>query len=93
MWHLPLFFIPECNQYGQNFLFFTVSVIGLCFMLSAVRKFTGSVWLCALCHMTVNAIPEVIHYDVFGKTSVIITGIMIITSAVLVKMSEMKKRI
>ena len=39
-WHLPLFYIPGVNQYGKNFIGFTVLAIGLSFMLGAIRKVT-----------------------------------------------------
>lgn len=91
VWHLPLFYIPGVNQYGQSFLFFTVNVIGLSFILAAVRKITGSVWLCVLCHMTVNAIPEVFRYDFYGKASIVVTVIMVVVSVVLVRICETKR--
>ncbi|MBR1750568.1 MAG: CPBP family intramembrane metalloprotease [Ruminococcus sp.] len=60
-------------------------------MLAAVRKITGSVWLCVLCHMTVNAIPEVFRYDFCGKASLIVTTVMIAVSLVLFKICETRR--
>ena len=87
VWHLPLFFIPDVSQYGNNFGIFCIMVIGMSFGLAAIRKVTGSVWLCVLCHIVVNAIPEVFRYDYYGSyiASIITTAVMIIVSVVWVK--------
>ena len=62
-------------------------VMGMSFGLAAIRKVTGSVWLCVLCHMVVNTIPEVFRYDYYGSyiASIITTAVMIIISVVWVK--------
>ena len=91
-WHLPLFFIPDVHQYGQNFLGFTINVIGTGFAVGAIRKVTGSIWLCTLFHMIVNAIPESLGYDFYNPVSSSITTIiMIVISVMLVFLN--KKRI
>jgi membrane protease YdiL (CAAX protease family) len=55
VWHLPLFFIQGVGQYGTNFLIFSTGIAGLTFVLGAIRKITGSVFLCVLFHSMVNA--------------------------------------
>lgn len=92
-WHLPLFYIPGVNQYGKNFVGFTIMVIGLSFMLGAIRKVTGSVWLCVLGHMIVNSIMESYRYDVYGNmfASLATTLILIVVSIILVYVSRKRK--
>ena len=87
VWHLPLFFIPSVNQYGKDFLGFTITVMGISFALATIRKVTGSIWLCALFHMIVNAVPESIRYDIYGSymASTITTIVLIIVSLILVQ--------
>ena len=86
LWHLPLFFIPGVNQYGKNFGVFCIMIMGISFGLAAIRKVSGSVWLCVLCHMVVNAIPEVFRYNYFGNylASTITTVVMIVVSVIIV---------
>ncbi|MBR4224801.1 MAG: CPBP family intramembrane metalloprotease [Oscillospiraceae bacterium] len=80
LWHLPLFFIPGVNQYGENFFAFIFGCIALSFMLGAIRKITGSVWLCVMMHMLTNAVPVSIGYDFYGVRAQLIT--MIVMAAV-----------
>lgn len=90
-WHLPLFFIPDVNQYGQNFLAFIFGCISLSFILGAIRKVTGSVWLCVMTHMLTNAVPESIGYDFYGVKAQLITMIIMATiTTVWVKLYEKK---
>jgi hypothetical protein len=90
-WHLPLFFIPGVNQYGKNFLAFVFGCIGLSFILGAIRKVTGSVWLCVLTHMLINAVPESIRYDFYGVKAQVITMIIMATiTTIWVKLYEKK---
>ncbi|MCR5097741.1 MAG: CPBP family intramembrane metalloprotease [Lachnospiraceae bacterium] len=86
LWHLPLFFIPGVNQYHKNFFVFGIMVLGLSFILGAIRNLTGSVWLCVLCHAIVNSMGSFYHYDFFGNyiASAITAGAMIAVSVVLV---------
>ena len=42
VWHAPLFFIQGASQYHKNFLVFGIMVLGMSFMLAAIRKTTGS---------------------------------------------------
>ena len=90
LWHLPLFFIPGVHQYGKSFLGFTITVMGLSFALATIRKVTGSIWLCVLFHMIVNAVPESIRYDIYGSymASTITTIVLIIVSLILVHINH-----
>ncbi len=79
-WHLPLFFIQGVSQYGQNFLAFGISVLGLSFALASIRKNTGSVWLCVLFHSMINSLGGiyVFHENLWGTITA--TGILILCS-------------
>ncbi len=59
LWHLPLFYIPGVSQYGADFLEFGINVLGLSFALSAIKKVTGSTWLCVLFHCLINSLHGV----------------------------------
>lgn len=91
LWHLPLFFIPATSQYGQSFLGFGIGVLGMSFGLAAVRKNTGSVWLCVLMHSIQNALRGVfsIHDGYIG--SIVTTAITIAFSIAWVKIHEMNR--
>lgn len=58
-WHIPLWFIPWTNQSEWNFLFFCVIVTCFAFLLASVYHKTRSIFLCILCHATINAFWEV----------------------------------
>lgn len=55
LWHLPLFFIPGTSQFGTQYFLFALNVFALTFALGAIRKISGSVFLCVLFHCMVNA--------------------------------------
>ena len=82
LWHLPLFFIQGVGQYGTSFGIFTIGVIGLTFVLGAIRKITGSVFLCILFHSMVNAgygifiITQTLYRNIFMAISLIIISII-----------------
>lgn len=60
-------------------------------MLGAIRKVTGSVWLCVLMHMLTNAVPESIKYDFYGvKPQLITMAVMAAVSVIWVKLAEKK---
>jgi membrane protease YdiL (CAAX protease family) len=82
VWHLPLFFIPGVSQYGTNFGIFAIGVVGLTFVLGAIRKITGSVFLCVLFHSMVNAgygtfiITQTLVRNIIGAIVLIIVSVM-----------------
>lgn len=82
VWHTPLFFIPGVSQYQKDFLVFGIMVLGMSFMLSAIREITGSVFLCILCHAIINSAGNFFHYDMYGSylASSITTAVLIIIS-------------
>ncbi len=90
-WHLPLFFIQGVSQYGQNFLAFGISVLGLSFALASIRKNTGSVWLCVLFHSMINSLwgIYVFHNNIWG--SITTTIIVTICSCALIRINGKKK--
>lgn len=57
LWHLPLFFISEAGQYGNDYLVYGIGIIGVSFALAALKRATGSVWLCVLFHCLLNLLP------------------------------------
>lgn len=91
-WHLPLFFIPGVSQYQRNFFVFGLGVLALSFMLACIRRVTGSVWLCVLCHSIINAALEVWRYDLYGNAlvSVIVAVVMIIISVIIINIRKKK---
>jgi membrane protease YdiL (CAAX protease family) len=86
VWHMPLFFIPETSQYHKDFLVFGIMVLGMSFMLAAIREITGSVWLCILCHAIINSAGNFFHYDMYGSylASSITTASLMIISIIIV---------
>lgn len=80
LWHAPLFQIQGVSQYGADFLAFGIQVLGLSFALGAVRKVTGSVWLCVLLHCLINSLHGVyvIRENIWG--SVAAAGVLILLS-------------
>lgn len=59
LWHLPLFYINGVSQYGTDFLEFGINILGLSFALAALKKTTGSTWLCVFLHCLVNSLHGV----------------------------------
>lgn len=63
VWHLPLWAIVGTYQSTIGFYMFTVSVFGFSFVLAAIRKVTGSVFLCILFHASINSFMGVFMLD------------------------------
>jgi membrane protease YdiL (CAAX protease family) len=59
-WHLPLWFIAGTSQYATSFSLFGVSVLGLAFILAAIRKITNNIFLCILFHSCINSFSGVL---------------------------------
>ena len=82
VWHLPLFYIQGVGQYGTNFGIFTIRIIGYTFALGAIRKITGSVFLCILFHSMFNAgyntfiITQTIPRSIIMSISMAVISIM-----------------
>lgn len=90
LWHLPLFFIPGVGQYGADFFAYGLNVLGLGFALAAVKKCTGSTWLCILLHCLVNSLHSVfiIHETYLGSAAA--AAVMILLSLVLMQVQKRK---
>ena len=56
LWHVPLWFMVGSTQSEVNFWLFLIGCTGLSFALTAVRRITGSVFLCVLIHCATNAL-------------------------------------
>ncbi len=63
VWHLPLWAIIGTYQSTIGFSMFAVSVFGFSFVLAAIRKVTGSVFLCILFHASTNSFNGVFMLD------------------------------
>jgi uncharacterized protein len=55
LWHLPLFFIPGVTQYGTNFGFFALQILGTSFITAWLYNNTRSILLCVFFHAAGNA--------------------------------------
>lgn len=90
VWHLPLFFISGVSQYGDNFAVFSLNILGLSFSMAAIKKCTGSTWLCVVLHCLVNSLHGVyvIHENYVG--SIITAAIMVVMSYLLLWMKTKK---
>ena len=78
-WHLPLFYISGVWQFGRNFMIYGISVFGIAFALAAIKKITGSTWLCILFHACTNAWATIysVNESILGKVSVSVALILI----------------
>jgi uncharacterized protein len=54
VWHLPLFFIPGVGQYGTNFGFFALQILGTSFITAWLYNNTRSILLCVFFHAAGN---------------------------------------
>lgn len=59
IWHIPLWFIPFTHQANWNYVWYCVTIMIFAFMLAGVHRVTQSVFLCIICHATINAFWEV----------------------------------
>ena len=78
-WHLPLFYISGVWQYGRSFAIFGISITGISFALAAIKKETGSTWLCVLFHACTNAWATIflVNENILGTIASTITLILI----------------
>lgn len=59
IWHLPLWFIVGSNQMSMNFIWYTVTVLALSFLLTVIYLTTKSIFLCIIFHSLINSFWEV----------------------------------
>ena len=84
VWHIPLFFIPDCSQYGTDFWLFSIDVFGLAFALGAIRKISNNVFLCILYHCIHNAGSVTFNINDTLLGNGITSGLLIIISIIIV---------
>jgi len=69
-WHLPQFFIPEVDTYGQSFFVFVVQVTALSVAMAWLYARTnGSLLLVMLLHSAVNNAKDIVPSVLLGATS------------------------
>ncbi|MGL4344950.1 MAG: CPBP family intramembrane glutamic endopeptidase [Cellulosilyticaceae bacterium] len=59
IWHIPLWFIPFTNQANWSYVWYGVTIVMFAFMLASVYRVTKSIFLCIMCHASINAFWEV----------------------------------
>lgn len=59
IWHLPLWFIAGTSQYATSYAMFGVAVLGMTFILAAIRRITNNVFMCILFHSCINSFSGV----------------------------------
>ena len=69
-WHLPLFFVPGLNQYGQSFPLFALGGIALSVAIAWLYTHTeGSIGMAMLMHSAVNQTTGIVPTNVPGATN------------------------
>ncbi len=69
-WHLPLFFVPGLNQYGQSFPLFVLGGIALSVAIAWLYAHTeGSIGMAMLMHSAVNQTTGIVPTSVPGATN------------------------
>lgn len=69
-WHLPLFFIPGIDKYGQSFLVYVLQVTALSVAIAWLYGHTnGSLLLAMLMHSAVNQSKDIVPSAVLTTTS------------------------
>lgn len=90
LWHLPLWFMDGTGQAEVNFGLFFLMVIGFSFALTAIRRVSGSLWLCVLFHCAINSLQGT--WPVIDNASNrIVTSIVYIVVAVVVLLWHERK--
>lgn len=90
IWHIPLWFIPGTNQSEWSFLFFCVIVTSFAFLLTSVYHKTKSIFLCILCHATINAFWEV--FPTNNKILPLIPGLLIALCIMIITTNSLRKK-
>ena len=69
-WHLPQFFIPEADTYGQSFLVYVLQVTALSVAMAWLYARTnGSLLLVMLLHAAVNNAKDIVPSALLGATN------------------------
>jgi len=84
IWHIPSWFVQSIGQSDVNFFSFTLSCIGLSFVMATLYMLTKCVFTCVLFHSWSNALGSVFESDTFlnppSRKLIIICAIQIIAS-------------
>jgi len=62
-WHIPLWFLPSSNHYGDSLIGFAIMIVVWSFALAALYKVTESVFACVMYHAFVNSIGSVYDWN------------------------------
>ena len=92
LWHLPLWFIDGTGQAEVSFVLFFLTVIGLSFALMAIRRVTGSVWLCVLFHCGINSIQGSLPVIDNVSNKIVTTAVYIAISITILFWHERKTK-
>jgi membrane protease YdiL (CAAX protease family) len=86
-WHLPIFFIPGADKYGQSFPVWTLQVVGLSIAITWLYAHTkGSLLLTMLMHSAVNqtvGIVPSVNPNIGNPFTLNVTLVMWLTTAFL----------
>ena len=93
LWHLPLFFISGVAQYGTSYPAFGIWVVGASFALAAIKKKTGSTWLCVLFHALSNTYAGIFIYNNSNilLANIVSSVVVIVIAYIWVKTGRPKK--
>ena len=81
IWHF-LFFYVDGSITTVEVIPFAIGLLTNCFILSAIFRFSNSLWLCVMTHALINALSQVtiggnLFTDVFAKMLIIIVSILL----------------
>ncbi len=82
IWHLPLFYIPGTGQHNERFPIFFIYVIGLSFAYGAIKKITGSTFLCIFFHCLFNASSTILNPNVTLLSSCVAATALVVISVI-----------
>jgi membrane protease YdiL (CAAX protease family) len=69
-WHLPQFFIPEADTYGQSFFVYVLQVTAISVAMTWLSAHTnGSLLLVMLMHSAINNSKDIVPSPVLGATN------------------------
>lgn len=63
LWHLPLWFLPSSNHYGDSPIGFAIMIFVWAFIGAAIYKATKSVFSCVVYHAFINTIGSVYDWN------------------------------
>jgi len=90
-WHTLHFFIKGTGQYNMSFVLYFILVLGISFALSALYRITQNIWLCTLCHATINAFSFCYEIATNLVATTLTTVVLIAVSIALVEHHNRKR--